>query len=82
MLPAFLENEPLAKYTSWRIGGPARYFANAVSAEELRGALAWAGERGLPVHLLGGGTVCYSCSALSREGGPRTSSGIAILPTS
>jgi UDP-N-acetylmuramate dehydrogenase len=52
----FVENEPLAKYTSWRIGGPARYFANAPTAEVLTAALAWAHERGLPVFVLGGGT--------------------------
>ena len=51
-----IENEPLAKYTSWRIGGPARYFANAGTPEQLREALAWAKERALPVFLLGGGT--------------------------
>ena len=43
--PTWLENEPLAKYTSWRIGGPARYFANAATPEDLREALAWARER-------------------------------------
>jgi UDP-N-acetylmuramate dehydrogenase len=52
----FVENEPLAKYTSWRIGGPARYFANAPTAEALTAALDWARERGLPVFVLGGGT--------------------------
>lgn len=51
-----VEHEPLAKYTSWRIGGPARYLANARSAEELREAAAWARERDLPLFLLGGGT--------------------------
>lgn len=50
------ENEPLAKYTSWRIGGPARYFANAADAEQLGQALAWAQARDLPVFVLGGGT--------------------------
>jgi UDP-N-acetylmuramate dehydrogenase len=51
-----IENEPLAKYTSWRIGGPARYFANAATPEELREALAWARERAIEVFVLGGGT--------------------------
>jgi UDP-N-acetylmuramate dehydrogenase len=51
-----LEHEPLAKYTSWRIGGPARYFANATSADELRSLLQWATARELPVFLLGGGS--------------------------
>jgi UDP-N-acetylmuramate dehydrogenase len=51
-----IENEPLAKYTSWRIGGPARFFVNAATPEELRAGLGWARERGTPVFLLGGGT--------------------------
>jgi UDP-N-acetylmuramate dehydrogenase len=51
-----IENEPLAKYTSWRIGGPARFFANARTPDELREALSWASARELPVGVLGGGT--------------------------
>ncbi|MFO7166483.1 MAG: UDP-N-acetylmuramate dehydrogenase [Chloroflexota bacterium] len=51
-----IENEPLAKYTSWRIGGPARYLVNAATPAELREALRWAAERELPAFLLGGGT--------------------------
>jgi len=54
--PAISEHEPLAKYTSWRIGGPARYFANATSPDELRAALHWAREYDLPAFILGGGT--------------------------
>lgn len=53
--PAIVEHEPLAKYTSWRIGGPARYFASVAGVEDLRAALAWAVERAIPVFLLGGG---------------------------
>lgn len=55
-MDAFSENEPLAKYTSWRIGGPARFFANVAEPDALRNALAWAHERALPVFILGGGT--------------------------
>jgi len=50
------ENEPLAKYTSWRIGGPARFFANVATPQQLREALGWARERELPIFVLGGGT--------------------------
>jgi UDP-N-acetylmuramate dehydrogenase len=64
MALTILENEPLAKYTSWRIGGPARFFANAASTGELLEALAWARESGTPVFLLGGGT-----NVLARDGG-------------
>lgn len=51
-----LENEPLARYTSWRIGGAARYFANAASADDLRDLLQWAAAESLPAFILGGGT--------------------------
>lgn len=51
-----LENEPLARYTSWRIGGPARYFATATSADDLRDLIQWAAAESLPVFILGGGT--------------------------
>lgn len=56
MTLAIIENEPLAKYTSWRIGGPARFFANVGDPEQLAEALAWARACELPVFLLGGGT--------------------------
>ena len=56
MSVTIIENEPLAKYTSWRIGGPARWFANATTADELREALAWAHVHAVPVFVLGGGT--------------------------
>ncbi len=52
----YLENEPLASYTSWRIGGPARYFVQATDATDLVQALAWADQRNLPVFVLGGGS--------------------------
>src|SRR5262249_9216199 len=64
MQAVIIENEPLAKYTSWRIGGPARYFANTATPEELRAALAWAREHETPVFLLGGGT-----NVLARDAG-------------
>ncbi|MFL5806051.1 MAG: UDP-N-acetylmuramate dehydrogenase [Roseiflexaceae bacterium] len=59
-----LENEPLAKYTSWRIGGPARSFAAVPTSEALIAALGWAAQRGLPVCILGGGT-----NILARDAG-------------
>jgi UDP-N-acetylmuramate dehydrogenase len=59
-----IENEPLAKYTSWRIGGPARYFAAVPTSAALMAALDWARERELPALLLGGGT-----NVLVRDGG-------------
>jgi UDP-N-acetylmuramate dehydrogenase len=50
------EQVPLAPYTTLRIGGPARYFAAVTSDEELRTAVGFARERGLPVFVLGGGS--------------------------
>jgi len=63
MALTIIENEPLAKYTSWRIGGPARYFANPGTPEELRDTLAWARARALSVFVLGGGTNLLACEA-------------------
>ena len=50
------ENIPLAPFTSFGIGGPARYFVQAWSAAELRDALFFAREKGVRYYLLGGGT--------------------------
>lgn len=50
------EQHPLAKYTSWRIGGAARFFTTAATPEDLKAALAWGRERDLPICVLGGGT--------------------------
>src|SRR5437763_9147615 len=51
-----LRNEPVARYTSFRVGGPAEYLARPANAAELREALAWAGDAGLPVTVIGGGS--------------------------
>lgn len=58
-----VENEPLARYTSWRIGGPARYFANAPDVAALRAGIAFARERELPLFVLGGGTNLLALDA-------------------
>jgi UDP-N-acetylmuramate dehydrogenase len=59
-----VENEPLAPHTSWRIGGPARFYATPRTPDELRHSLGWAQERGLPVFVLGGGS-----NLLARDAG-------------
>ncbi len=51
-----LENEPLARYTTWRIGGPARYLLLPGDAEDIARALDMARERGLPWLVLGLGS--------------------------
>src|SRR3989338_10002995 len=48
--------EPLANHTSFRIGGPAEWFAQPSSLEELAEVLREASRAGLPVSILGGGT--------------------------
>jgi UDP-N-acetylmuramate dehydrogenase len=50
------EKVPLAPLTTIGIGGPARFFFHATSVDEVRGALAWAADRSLPVFVLGGGS--------------------------
>lgn len=46
----------LAPFTTFKIGGPAKYFVSIGSKEELRSAYLWAKERTLPVFVLGGGS--------------------------
>jgi len=50
------ENELLAPYTTFGIGGPARWFAHVTSEDELASAVAWARERGVPLFVVGGGS--------------------------
>ncbi len=50
------QDQPLAPLTSLRLGGPARYLARCTSNGDLREALVWAAERGVSVHVLGGGS--------------------------
>jgi UDP-N-acetylmuramate dehydrogenase len=59
-----LENEPLARYTTWRIGGPARYLLQPADQEDIVRALDQARERGLPWLVLGLGS-----NVLVRDGG-------------
>ena len=51
-----LENEPMNKHTSFKVGGPARFFAKAESTEDQKAAMALAREKGLPYFILGNGT--------------------------
>jgi UDP-N-acetylmuramate dehydrogenase len=50
------ENIPLAPLTTFKIGGPARYFVAAASSSEVQEANAWACSRDLPLFVLGGGS--------------------------
>jgi UDP-N-acetylmuramate dehydrogenase len=50
------ENIPLAPLTTFRIGGPARFFAEAKSQADVQEAVAFAHSRNLPLFVLGGGS--------------------------
>src|SRR5690348_520013 len=50
------ENVPLALYTTLQVGGPARFFIEARTEDEIRDALLFARERSLEVFVLGGGS--------------------------
>ncbi len=47
------ENSPLARFTWYRIGGPARYLVRPRSVEELAEAARRCAENELPIHVLG-----------------------------
>src|SRR5262245_56645204 len=47
---------PLAPLTTLRIGGPARFFAEARDEDEMLAAFSFAEQQGLPVFILGGGS--------------------------
>jgi UDP-N-acetylmuramate dehydrogenase len=47
---------PLAPHTTWRIGGPAELLGTPADREDLRLAVAWASDRGVPWRVLGNGS--------------------------
>ncbi len=54
--PHIREFEPLKPYTTFKMGGPARFFIEAGSADELCQGLGLARKRALPHFVLGGGS--------------------------
>jgi len=50
------ENKPLAPFTTFGIGGPARWFVEAASEDDIVEATGWARERELKLFVLGGGS--------------------------
>lgn len=50
------ENIRLAPYTMYKIGGPAKFFVEVQSSEELKSALLFSLEKNLPFFILGAGT--------------------------
>lgn len=53
------QNVPLSDRTTFHIGGSAEYFVEIASVEDLRKAIAWAKECGVPVTVLGGGSNVF-----------------------
>jgi UDP-N-acetylmuramate dehydrogenase len=51
-----LENIPLAPLTTFKIGGPAKFFVEARGTAEVQQAVAFARSRHLPLFVLGGGS--------------------------
>ena len=66
LFPSAKHNEPLRRYTAWKIGGPADVLLEPRSTEDLVSAVRKAREHGIPVTVLGGGT-----NVLVRDGGIR-----------
>ena len=50
------ENYPLAKLTTWQIGGPAKYFCQINTIAELQGVLILIKQEQLPFFIIGGGS--------------------------
>jgi UDP-N-acetylmuramate dehydrogenase len=64
--PSAKLDEPLKRYTAWKIGGPADALLEPGNTDELIEAIKKAREHGIPVTVLGGGT-----NVLVRDGGIR-----------
>src|SRR5919206_3222171 len=56
LFPTAKLNEPLKRYTAWKIGGPADALLEPSSVEELIEAVEIARKHDVPVTILGGGT--------------------------
>lgn len=63
---ALLRDEPLARYTTWRIGGPADLLATPRDVDDLRTALGWTARTDVAWRVLGNGS-----NLLIREDGVR-----------
>ena len=50
------EHVSLREYTTFKVGGLARFFAEVTSLDELKGAFSFAQEKDLPFFILGGGS--------------------------
>jgi UDP-N-acetylmuramate dehydrogenase len=50
------ENQPLAPFTTFGIGGPARWFVEATAEDEIAEAVEWARQKDAQLFVLGGGS--------------------------
>jgi UDP-N-acetylmuramate dehydrogenase len=66
LFPSAKLDEPLKRYTAWKIGGPADALLEPGNTDELIEAIKKARKHGIPVTVLGGGT-----NVLVRDGGIR-----------
>lgn len=88
-----LINETMAWHTSFRIGGTADYYARVSDMNNLAQAMFFAGDRGLPVFVLGGGSNILvsdegirglvienrmNCVSIDCQGRMRASSGVPM----
>ena len=67
----FKENVSLAKFTNYKIGGPARFFFEAKTEADIMWAVIEAKSRRLPCFILGGGTNLLINDAGIRWLGPQ-----------
>ncbi|SHF24654.1 UDP-N-acetylmuramate dehydrogenase [Desulfofundulus australicus DSM 11792] len=58
--------EPMARHTTWRIGGPADIFVEPAGVKELARLVSWVHHRGLPLYFIGNGS-----NLLVKDGGIR-----------
>ncbi|MBQ7525713.1 MAG: UDP-N-acetylmuramate dehydrogenase [Abditibacteriota bacterium] len=56
MIPKILEKEIMARHTTLRVGGPADFFAEPNTAEELSELVKYAASENMPLTIFGGGT--------------------------
>ena len=66
LFPSAKFDEPLKRYTAWKIGGPADALLEPETVDDLISVTQMAREHGIPVTILGGGT-----NVLVRDGGIR-----------
>jgi UDP-N-acetylmuramate dehydrogenase len=54
--PGLRPGVPLQEFTTWRVGGPAEWFAEPADGAQLVGLTHWARERELPLRVIGAGS--------------------------